>query len=74
MPSRGAAASRPIVHVELYVYSYLVWSRLVREVVEAQVTDTLVEAFREACGCRRIPIGALATTQTTPEHMPRATG
>ncbi len=63
----------PDYHVELYGHFYSVPSRLIREVVEARVTDTTVEVFH--AGKRVAAHGRSASKRrhtTTPEHMPSA--
>ena len=63
----------PDYHVELHGYFYSVPSRLIREVVEARVTDSTIEVFH---GGKRVavhPRSALKRRHTTtPEHMPSA--
>ena len=63
----------PDYHVELHGHFYSVPSRLIREVVEARVTDTTVEVFHAG---QRVAAHARSATRrrhtTIPEHMPSA--
>ena len=60
----------PDYHVELHGHFYSVPSRLIREVVEARVTDTTVEVFHAG---QRIAAHARSATRrrhtTIPEHI-----
>ena len=63
----------PDYHVEVHGHFYSVPSRLIREVVEARITDTSIEVFH---GGQRVAAHARSATKrrhtTTPEHMPSA--
>ncbi len=63
----------PDYHVELHGHFYSVPSRLIREVVEARVTDTAIEVFHAG---KRVAAHARSALKrrhtTTPEHMPSA--
>ena len=63
----------PDYHIEVHGHFYSVPSRLIREVVEARITDTTIEVFH---GGRRVaahPRSALKRRYTTTaEHMPSA--
>ena len=63
----------PDYHVELHGHFYSVPSRLIREVIEARVTDTTVEVFHAG---KRVAAHARSASKrrhtTTPEHMPSA--
>jgi transposase len=52
---------------------YSVPSRLIREVVEARITDTTIEVFHAGQRVAAHPRSALKRRHTTtPEHMPSA--
>ena len=73
MPSGGAAGWRPTYHVELHGHFYSVPSRLIREVVEARITDSTIEVFHVGKRVAAHPRSALRQRHTTtPEHMPSA--
>ena len=63
----------PDYHVEVHGHFYSVPSRLIREVVEARITDTTIEVFH---GGQRIAAHARSATKrrhtTIAEHMPSA--
>jgi transposase len=63
----------PDYHVEVAGHFYSVPSRLIREVVEARITDATVEVFH---GGKRVAAHARSALPrrhtTTPEHMPSA--
>src|SRR6185369_14379226 len=63
----------PDYHVEVHGHFYSVPSRLIREVVEARITDTTIEIFHIG---RRVAAHPRSTLKrrhtTTPEHMPSA--
>lgn len=63
----------PDYHVEVYGHFYSVPSRLIREVVEARITDATIEIFHAG---RRVAAHPRSTLKrrhtTTPEHMPSA--
>ena len=63
----------PDYHVELHGHFYSVPSRLIRELVEARITDTTIEVFHAGHRVAAHPRSALARRHTTmPEHMPSA--
>jgi len=63
----------PDYHVELHGHFYSVPSRLIREVVEARITDTTIEVFHAGQRVAAHPRSALKRRHTTtPEHMPSA--
>ena len=63
----------PDYHVELHGHFYSVPSRLIREVVEARITDTTVEVFHAGQRVAAHPRSALRRRHTTtPGHMPSA--
>ena len=63
----------PDYHVELHGHFYSVPSRLIREVVEARVTDTTIEVFHGGVRVAAHPRSPLKRRHTTtPEHMPSA--
>jgi len=63
----------PDYHVEVHGHFYSVPSRLIREVVEARITDTTVEVFHVGTRVAAHPRSALKHRHTTvPEHMPSA--
>ena len=63
----------PDYHIEVHGHFYSVPSRLIREVVEARITDTTIEIFHTG---RRVAAHPRSTLKrrhtTTPEHMPSA--
>jgi transposase len=63
----------PDYHVEVHGHFYSVPSRLIREVVEARITDTTIEVFHAG---QRVAAHARSAVKrrhtTTPEHMPSA--
>ena len=67
------AEGAPDYHVELHGHFYSVPSRLIREVVEARVTDTTIEVFHAG---QRVAVHARSAAKrrhtTVPEHMPSA--
>ena len=63
----------PDYHVEVHGHFYSVPSRLIREVVEARITDTTIEIFHAGQRVAAHPRSALKRRHTTtPEHMPSA--
>ena len=63
----------PDYHVELHGHFYSVPSRLIRELVEARLTDTTIEVFHAGQRIAAHPRSALRGRHTTtPEHMPSA--
>ena len=63
----------PDYHVEVHGHFYSVPSRLIREVVEARVTDTTVEIFHAGKRVAAHPRSAMKHRHTTvAEHMPSA--
>ena len=63
----------PDYHVEVHGHFYSVPSRLIREVVEARITDTTIEVFHAGQRVAAHPRSALKRRHTTtPEHMPSA--
>src|SRR5271170_6207678 len=63
----------PDYHVELHGHFYSVPSRLIREVVEARITDTTIEVFHAGKRVAAHPRSALKRRHTTTvEHMPSA--
>ncbi len=63
----------PDYHVEVQGHFYSVPSRLIREVVEARITDGTVELFHAGQRVAAHPRSALKHRHTTiPEHMPSA--
>jgi transposase len=63
----------PDYHVEAHGHFYSVPSRLIREVVEARITDTTIEIFHAGQRVAAHPRSALKRRHTTiPEHMPSA--
>ena len=63
----------PDYHVEAHGHFYSVPSRLIREVVEARITDTTIEVFHAGQRVAVHPRSALKWRHTTmPEHMPSA--
>lgn len=63
----------PDYHVEVHGHFYSVPSRLIREVVEARITDTTIEVFHAGKRVAAHPRSALRRRHTTtPEHMPSA--
>lgn len=63
----------PDYHIEVHGHFYSVPSRLIREVVEARVTDTTIEIFHTGRRVAAHPRSALRRRHTTtPEHMPSA--
>jgi transposase len=63
----------PDYHVEVSGHFYSVPSRLIREVVEARITDTTIEVFHAGQRIAAHPRSALKRRHTTtPEHMPSA--
>lgn len=63
----------PDYHVEVHGHFYSVPSRLIREVVEARVTDTTIELFHAGQRVAAHPRSAMKRRHTTiPEHMPSA--
>ena len=72
MPERRRCRVAPDYHVEVHGHFYSVPSRLIREVVEARITDTTIEIFRDQRVAAH-PRSALKRRHTTtPEHMPSA--
>jgi transposase len=63
----------PDYHVEVHGHFYSVPSRLIREVVEARITDTTIEVFHAG---KRVAAHARSASKrrhtTLPEHMPSA--
>src|SRR3954467_7927805 len=63
----------PDYHVEVHGHFYSVPSRLIREMVEARITDTTIEVFHAG---KRIAAHARSASKrrhtTIPEHMPSA--
>ena len=73
MPSGSAARVAPDYHVEIAGHFYSVPSRLIREVVEARITDTSVEVFHRGTRVASHAFSAVRNRHTTiPEHMPSA--
>ncbi len=63
----------PDYHVEVHGHFYSVPSRLIREVVEARVTDTTIELFHAGQRVAAHPRSAMKRRHTTTaEHMPSA--
>ena len=63
----------PDYHIEAHGHFYSVPSRLIREVVEARITDTTIEVFHAGQRVAAHPRSALKRRHTTtPEHMPSA--
>lgn len=63
----------PDYHVEVHGHFYSVPSRLIREVVEARITDTTIEIFHAGQRVAAHPRSALKRRYTTTsEHMPSA--
>jgi len=63
----------PDYHIEVHGHFYSVPSRLIREVVEARITDTTIEVFHAGRRVAAHPRSALKRRHTTtPEHMPSA--
>jgi transposase len=63
----------PDYHVEVHGHFYSVPSRLIREAVEARITDTTIEVFHAGKRVAAHPRSALRHRHTTiPEHMPSA--
>jgi transposase len=63
----------PDYHVEVHGHFYSVPSRLIREVVEARITDTTIEVFHAGQRVVAHPRSAVKRRHTTtPEHMPSA--
>jgi transposase len=63
----------PDYHVEIAGHFYSVPSRLIREVVEARITDTTVEIFHRGTRAASHAFSAVKNRHTTiPEHMPSA--
>ena len=63
----------PDYHVELHGHFYSVPSRLIREMVEARITDATIEVFHAGQRVAAHPRSALRQRHTTtPEHMPSA--
>src|SRR3954470_13921745 len=63
----------PDYHIEVHGHFYSVPSRLIREVVEARITDTTIEVFHAGQRVAAHPRSALRRRHTTtPEHMPSA--
>nr|WP_321983261.1 hypothetical protein [uncultured Lichenicoccus sp.] len=63
----------PNCHVELHRHFYSILSRLIREMVEARITDAKIEVFHAGQRVAAHPRSALRRRHTTtPEHMPRA--
>ena len=63
----------PDYHIEVHGHFYSVPSRLIREVVEARITDTTIEIFHTGRRVAAHPRSALKRRHTTtPEHMPSA--
>lgn len=63
----------PDYHVELHGQFYSVPSRLIREMVEAGITDATIEVFHAGQRVAAHPRSALRRRHTTtPEHMPSA--
>ena len=63
----------PDYHVEVHGHFYSVPSRLIREMVEARITDTTVEMFHAGKRVAAHPRSAMKHRHTTvPEHMPSA--
>ena len=63
----------PDYHVELLGHFYSVPSSLIRELVEARITDTTIEVFHAGKRVAAHPRSALKRRHTTtPEHMPSA--
>ena len=63
----------PDYHIELHGHFYSVPSRLIRELLEARITDTTVEVCHAGHRVAAHPRSALRRRHTTtPEHMPSA--
>jgi transposase len=63
----------PDYHIDVHGHFYSVPSRLIREVVEARITDTTIEIFHTGRRVAAHPRSALKRRHTTiPEHMPSA--
>ena len=64
----------PDYHVEVHGHFYSVPSRLIREVVEARITDTTIEIFHRGPACRGpSPLGGEAAAHDDPRaHAERA--
>ena len=63
----------PDYHIEVHGHFYSVPSRLIREIVEARITDTTIEIFHTGRRVAAHPRSALKRRHTTtPEHMPSA--
>jgi len=63
----------PDYHIEVHGHFYSLPSRLIREVVEARITDTTIEIFHAGRRVAAHPRSALKRRHTTtPEHMPSA--
>src|SRR3954466_7084753 len=63
----------PDYHVEIAGHFYSVPSRLIREVVEARVTDTTIEIFYRGTRVASHAFSPVRNRHTTiPEHMPSA--
>ena len=63
----------PDYHIEVRRHFYSVPSRLIREIVEARITDTTIEVFHAGQRVAAHPRSAVKRRHTTtPEHMPSA--
>jgi transposase len=63
----------PDYHIEVQGHFYSVPSRLIRQLVEARITQTTVEVFHRGIRVASHPRSAVAHRHTTiPEHMPSA--
>jgi len=63
----------PDYHIEVHGHFYSVPSRLIRDVVEARITDTTIEVFHAGQRVAAHPRSALRRRHTTiPDHMPSA--
>jgi transposase len=63
----------PDYHIEVHGHFYSVPSRLIRDMVEARITDTTIEVFHAGQRVAAHPRSAMKRRHTTtPEHMPSA--
>jgi transposase len=73
MPSGRSAELRPTYHVEIADHYYSVPSRLIREQLEARITDTTIEILHKGARVASHACSHARRRHTTvPEHMPSA--